>query len=257
MKKKKLVILSGAGISAESGIKTFRDCEDGLWNNYRIEDVCTPQAWDKNPTLVNDFYNMRRIEVLNAAPNKAHTDLALAEEDFDITIVTQNVDDLHERGGSTNVLHLHGEILKARSSNPCYDWAGISPDPKINNFKTYPVGRKGITMNDMADDGFPLRPHIVWFGESVPLIVDAEKLVQECDAMIVVGTSLNVYPAAGLVWHTANAPVWLVDPNVDLDTELSFPARIIRARASVGISIALNQVKTYFENKENESEAES
>lgn len=252
-KKKKLVILSGAGISAESGIKTFRDCEDGLWNNYRIEDVCTPTAWDTNPTLVNDFYNMRRIEVLNASPNKAHIDLAKAEEDFEVIIVTQNVDDLHERGGSTNVLHLHGEILKARSSNPKYDWAGISPDPKINNFKTYPVGRKGITMNDQADDGFPLRPHIVWFGESVPLIVDAEKIVQECDALIVVGTSLNVYPAAGLVWHAATAPVWLVDPNVDLDTQLSFPARIVRARATVGMEIALRQVKKYFEDKENES----
>lgn len=250
-KKKKLVILSGAGISAESGIKTFRDCEDGLWNNYRIEDVCTPEAWASNPTLVNDFYNMRRIEVLNASPNKAHIDLAKAEEDFEVIIITQNVDDLHERGGSTNVLHLHGEILKARSSNPDYDVV----DGTYNNpYKTYPVGRKGITMNDQAEDGFPLRPHIVWFGESVPLIVDAEKLVQECDALIVVGTSLNVYPAAGLVWHVATAPVWLVDPNVDLDTPLSFPARIIRAKATVGVEIALRQVKKYFEDKQSEFE---
>lgn len=245
--KKKLVILSGAGISAESGIKTFRDCEDGLWNNFAIEDVCTPSAWAKNPSLVNDFYNMRRIEVMNAEPNAAHIALAEAENEFDIQIITQNVDDLHERGGSTKVLHLHGEILKARSSNPCYDWAGISPDPKINSFKTYPVGREGLNMNDQAEDGFPLRPHIVWFGESVPLIIDAEKLVQECDALIVVGTSLNVHPAASLTWHVGTAPVWVVDPNFDLDTPMSFPARIVKANATLGIKIALRAVNKYFE----------
>lgn len=242
--KKKIVVLSGAGISAESGIQTFRD-GNGLWNNHKIEEVCTPEAWAKDPTMVNDFYNMRRIEVLNAQPNKAHIDLAKVEDEYDVVIVTQNVDDLHERGGSTNIIHLHGEILKARSSNPCYDWAGISPDPKINNFKTYPVGRKGLTMNDMADDGFPLRPHIVWFGESVPKLVDAVYEVEKADALIVVGTSLNVYPAASLIYN-ANCPIWYVDPNVDLDTQMSVPARIIRSKATTGIELALNQIKEYF-----------
>lgn len=247
--KKKIVVLSGAGISAESGIATFRD-GDGLWNNHKIEEVCTPDAWSKNPTLVNDFYNARRIEVLKAQPNKAHLDLAKAEEEYDIVVVTQNVDDLHERGGSTNIIHLHGEILKARSSNPCYDWAGISPDPKINNFKTYPVDCKGLTINDMADDGFPLRPHIVWFGESVPKLVDAVYEVEKADALIVVGTSLSVYPANGLIWH-ANCPIWTVNPDIDLDAEMTMPTRAIRSRATIGIEIALNQIKKYFEKHSN------
>lgn len=249
--KKKLVILSGAGISAESGIATFRDSADGLWNNFKIEEVCTSSAWAVNPTIVNDFYNMRRIEVLNASPNLAHTSLAEAEEDFNVQIITQNVDDLHERAGSTKVMHLHGEILKARSSNPCYDWAGMSPDPKINNYKTYPVGRKGLTMNDSADDGFPLRPDIVFFGESVPKIIDAEKEMQEAEAVIVVGTSLNVYPAAGLLWQVGNAPVWTVDPNMSPESEMSFPTRVIKAKATIGIPIALKQIKEYFINKGN------
>ena len=242
--KKKIVVLSGAGISAESGIQTFRE-NNGLWNNHKIEDVCTPEAWNKNPTLVNDFYNIRRIEVLNAQPNKAHIDLAKAEEKYDVVIVTQNVDDLHERAGSTNIIHLHGEILKARSSNPKYDWAGISPDSKINNFETYPVGRKGLSMSDIAKDGYPLRPHIVWFGESVPKLVDAIYEVEKADALIVVGTSLNVYPAASLIYN-ANCPIWTVDPNVDLDTEMMIPTQIIRAKATIGIEIALNQIDTYF-----------
>ena len=242
--KKKIVVLSGAGISAESGIQTFRE-SNGLWNNHKIEDVCTPEAWNKNPTLVNDFYNIRRIEVLNAQPNKAHIDLAKAEEKYDVVIVTQNVDDLHERGGSTNIIHLHGEILKARSSNPKYDWAGISPDSKINNFETYPVDRKGLSMNNMAKDGYPLRPHIVWFGESVPKLVDAVYEVEKADALIVVGTSLNVYPAASLIYN-ANCPIWTVDPNVDLDSKMNIPTRIIRAKATIGIEIALNQIDTYF-----------
>lgn len=245
--KKKIVILSGAGISAESGIATFRDSKDGLWNNFKIEEVCTPSAWDTNPTLVNDFYNVRRIEVLNTSPNAAHRALANAEKDFNIKIITQNVDDLHERAGSTNILHLHGEILKARSSNPCYDWAGMSPDEKINNYKTYPVGREGLTMNSLAEDGFPLRPDIVFFGESVPKIIDAEKEIQEAEAVIVVGTSLNVYPAASLLWHVSNAPIWTVDINLDLDSHLFFPTRIIRAKATIGIPIALKEIKKYFE----------
>lgn len=244
--KKKLVILSGAGISAESGIKTFRDSEDGLWHNHNLEDVCLPSAWEKDPTFVNNFYNIIREKVLEAQPNKAHLDLAKAEEEFDIIHITQNVDDLFERAGCTNILHLHGQILKARSSN--------TPHTE-GNPELFDVGLEGIQPDQKAPDGSLLRPHVVFFEEDVPFIVDAEKLVQECDAMIVVGTSLNVYPAAGLVWHTANAPVWLVDPNVDLDTQLNFPARLVRARASVGIEIALKQVKKYFEDKQSEFKA--
>ena len=241
MSKKKLVILSGAGISQESGIATFRD-SDGLWNNYRIEDVCLPSAWEKDPIFVNNFYNIIREKVLEAQPNKAHLDLAKAEEEFDIIHITQNVDDLFERAGCTNILHLHGQILKARSS---------SMPHTESNPELFDVGLEGIQPDQKAPDGSLLRPHVVFFEEDVPFIVDAEKLVQECDAMIVVGTSLNVYPAANLVWHTANAPVWLVDPDVDLDTHLSFPARIVRAKATIGVQIALNQVKKYFEDKEN------
>jgi NAD-dependent deacetylase len=242
--KKKIVVLSGAGISAESGIKTFRDCEDGLWNNYKIEDVCTPEAWEKNPTLVNDFYNMRRIEAMNAQPNAAHIALGEAEDEFDIHIITQNVDDLHERGGSVKVMHLHGELVKARSSNK--ELVSLNE----SEYETYPVDREGIQPYQVAPDGFLLRPHIVWFEEAVPNIIDAEKLVQECDVLIIVGTSLNVYPAAGLAWHAGTAPIWLVDPNVDADTQMSFPARVIRAKATVGIPAALRQIRAYFSEKE-------
>ena len=152
-----------------------------------------------------------------------------------------------ERGGSTNVLHLHGEILKARSSNPDYD---VVDDTYNNPYKTYPVGREGLTMNDMADDGFPLRPHIVWFGESVPKLVDAVYETEKADAMIIVGTSLNVYPANGLIWH-ANCPIWTVNPDIDLDAEMTMPTRAIRSKATIGIEIALNQIKKYFEKHSN------
>lgn len=244
--KKKIVILSGAGLDRESDILTFRDCEDGLWNNYKIDEVCTPEAWANDPTKVNDFYNMRRIEVLNAKPNRAHIALAEAEEEFDIVHVTQNVSDLLERAGCTKVIHLHGEILKARSSNPHYD---VVDDTYNNPYKTYPVGREGLTMNDMADDGFPLRPEIVWFGEPVPLLADGAKEIQEADALIIVGTSLEVYPAAGLVWH-ANCPIWTVDPALDFDSPPSIPTRIIKNVASSGIPIALAAIKKYFAEKE-------
>lgn len=242
--KKKIVIISGAGISAESGIATFRDSEDGLWANFKIEEVCTYEAYQKDPTKVNDFYNQRRIEVLNASPNKAHEAIAELESEFNVVNITQNVDDLFERAGCTNIIHLHGEILKARSSNPCYDWAGISTDPKINNYPTYSVNRKGITMNDYADDGFPLRPDIVFFGESVPKIIDAEKEILEADAIIVVGTSLNVYPAASLVYQgRTDVPIFIVDPNLSLDQENKVFVHNIKAKATIGIPIAISKIK--------------
>lgn len=234
--KKKLVILSGAGLSAESGIKTFRDCEDGLWNNFKLEEVCTPNAWAMNPTKVLDFYNERRIEVLNAQPNDAHVYSTLLEKEFDVTHVTQNVDDLLERAGATNIIHLHGEITKARSSCGSLDWMGMSPDEKINNPKLYDVGREGLNYyKNYADDGFPLRPHIVFFGESVPKITDAVDVIKEADVLIVVGTSLNVAPASSLVWNTKDgANVYYIDP-FNEDAALSFPCRYIKMSATKGM----------------------
>lgn len=183
MSKKKLVVLSGAGMSAESGLKTFRD-SDGLWEGYDVTEVATPRAWKKNPRLVLDFYNMRRKNVLDAQPNAGHVGLAELENDFDVQIITQNIDDLHERAGSTKVLHLHGEIFKMRSE---HDEALI-----------YDI-RGDMNLGDTAEDGSQLRPAIVWFEEPVPMIEQAVPLVRNADIFLVIGTSLVVYPAAGLV----------------------------------------------------------
>jgi len=199
MSKKKLVVLTGAGISAESGLRTFRD-SDGLWEGYNIEDVATPRAWKKDPQLVLDFYNYRRINVLDAKPNAAHFGLAELEKDFDVTIITQNIDDLHERAGSTNVMHLHGEILKMRSErslNLIYEITG------------------DILLGDKAEDGAQLRPHIVWFEEAVPMIEEAVPVVQQADIFVVVGTSLVVYPAAGLLTVADDSiPKFIVDKKI-------------------------------------------
>ena len=196
MVKKKLVVLTGAGISAESGLKTFRD-SDGLWEDYDIEDVATATAWRRNPALVLKFYNERRKNVREAQPNAAHFALAELENDFDVTIITQNIDDLHERGGSTKILHLHGEILKMRSVE--------------NEELIYPI-EGDINMGDKAEDGAQLRPHIVWFEEPVPMIEPAARLVRSADIFVVVGTSLAVYPAAGLVNYAPPfIPKFIVD----------------------------------------------
>jgi NAD-dependent deacetylase len=183
MKKKHLVVLTGAGISAESGLKTFRD-SDGLWNGYDVRDVATPRAFIKDPALVLDFYNMRRRDVAAASPNAAHTGLADMEKDFDVTIITQNIDDLHERGGSTNVVHLHGEIFKMHSIGRPQEVFEIRGD---------------IQVGDKGKDGTQLRPHIVWFEEPVPMIEKAVQIVLTADTFVVVGTSLQVYPAASLI----------------------------------------------------------
>ncbi|MCC6288212.1 MAG: NAD-dependent deacylase [Chitinophagaceae bacterium] len=205
MKKKKLVVLTGAGISAESGLKTFRDT-DGLWEGYNIEDVATPRAWKKNPQLVLDFYNMRRKNVREALPNAAHIGLAELEKDFDVQIITQNIDDLHERAGSTKVLHLHGEILKMRSEK--------------NERLIYDI-KADIKLGDIAEDGAQLRPHIVWFEEAVPMIEPATALAGEADIFVVVGTSLAVYPAAGLINYTArNIPKFIVDKKIPYTSAL-------------------------------------
>jgi len=199
MAKKKLVVLTGAGISAESGLRTFRD-SDGLWEGYNVTDVATPRAWRKDPALVLQFYNERRRNVLEAMPNAAHKGLAALEKDFDVTIITQNIDDLHERGGSTNIIHLHGEILKMRSEN--------------NDSLIYPI-TSDIKIGDLAADGAQLRPHIVWFEEPVPLIEMAAAIAYEADIFVVVGTSLVVYPAAGLLNYVQESvPKFIIDKKI-------------------------------------------
>lgn len=191
------MILSGAGISAESGINTFRD-SGGLWEKYDINEVATIDAWHKNPSLVLEFYNSRRKQVLNAQPNLAHFKLVELEAYFDVQIITQNIDDLHERAGSTNVLHLHGEILKSRSVSSDKELFAIEQDLKLG---------------DKTEKGEQLRPHIVWFGEEVPAMTQAELMVRSCDILVVIGTSLNVYPAAGLAYICSNhAKKYIIDP---------------------------------------------
>lgn len=196
MNKQKLVVLTGAGISAESGLRTFRD-SDGLWENYRVEDVATPRAWKKDMDLVLRFYNQRRRDVLAAQPNAAHLGLAALEERYQVSIVTQNIDDLHERAGSTSVLHLHGEILTMRSEK----------DASV----IYEI-REDINRGDLAPDGAQLRPNIVWFEEEVPMIEHAIPLMQEADLFVLVGSSLAVYPAAGLLQFVKpGAPKYVLD----------------------------------------------
>ncbi|MBS1750441.1 MAG: NAD-dependent deacylase [Bacteroidetes bacterium] len=205
MVKKKLVVLTGAGISAESGLKTFRD-SDGLWEGYNVEEVATPGAWRKDPKLVLDFYNMRRKDVRNAQPNVAHKGLAELEKDFDVHIITQNIDDLHERAGSSKVLHLHGEIFKMRSEK--------------NEHLVYDI-TDDIQIGDKGEDGAQLRPHIVWFEEAVPMIEPAVQIAATADIFVVIGTSLAVYPAAGLLHYAPkNIPKFIVDKKIPYTTSL-------------------------------------
>jgi NAD-dependent deacetylase len=219
MKRKKIVVLTGAGISAESGLKTFRD-SDGLWEGYDVTEVATPRAWRKDPKLVLEFYNMRRRDVLKAEPNAGHIGLAQLEQDFDVQIITQNIDDLHERAGSTRVLHLHGEILKMRS-----EW-----DEQL----VYDI-REDILLGHTAGDGAQLRPNIVWFEEPVPMIMEAVPLVQAADIFVVVGTSLVVYPAAGLVGVARpGIPKFIVDKKIPYTSGVN-NLIAIEQPASVGV----------------------
>ena len=198
--KQKIVILTGAGLSAESGIQTFRG-QDGLWEGHRIEEVASPDGWRRNRELVLDFYNKRRRQLLEVSPNAGHQALVDLEQKYDVTIITQNVDDLHERAGSSHVVHLHGELLKVRSSldeSLVYDW------------------RKDLVAGDKCERGSQLRPHIVWFGEMVPMIEIAQKIASEADIFIVIGTSLVVYPAAGLLHYApSHSRKFLIDPYAD------------------------------------------
>lgn len=199
VRRKKIAVLSGAGISAESGIRTFRD-SDGLWENHRIEDVASPEGFKRNPGLVLDFYNLRRRQLRNVHPNRAHQILADLEKDFDVTIITQNVDDLHERAGSSRVIHLHGELKKARP---------VDSENEILNWEN------DLNIGDLSEKGIQLRPHIVWFGEAVPEMDRAAKAVRAADIFLIVGTSMQVYPAAGLIHQVAEqSEIFVIDPQL-------------------------------------------
>ena len=217
----KIVVFTGAGVSADSGLSTFRDA-DGLWANYRIEDVCTPEALAHNRPLVVEFYNKRRKELLSTKPNPAHYAIAELEKYFDVQVVTQNVDDLHERAGSTRIIHLHGELMKLRSER--------------NDNIIVPIEGWEQSLDARAEDGALLRPHIVFFGESVPMFDAATKIVAEADMMIVVGTSLAVYPAAMLVRYAkSGVPIYVVDPGNPDTSMIRNPLTHIKARAAEGM----------------------
>lgn len=229
-KQQTLSVFSGAGMSAESGISTFRD-SNGLWENYSIEEVATPQAWAKDPNLVTAFYNARRKNVLEAQPNDAHRAIAELESFANVQVITQNIDDLHERAGSSNILHLHGQIRMAKSSGP-------NPEKAY-----YPIEGWELTENDLCPDGYRLRPHVVWFGEAVPAYEDAAVLLNQTDVLIVIGTSLQVYPAAGLIHYAENAHTRIIiDPKADeLDVPPSFEK--VNAPASEGMQQIMDWLK--------------
>ena len=224
---KKIVVLTGAGISAESGIKTFRDA-DGLWEGHDIMEVASPIGWNKNPTLVLDFYNKRRAQLLTVQPNKAHEILAELEKQFNVHIITQNVDDLHERAGSSSILHLHGELLKVRS---------IANEKNIMHWKT------DLNLGDCDDKGNQLRPHIVWFGEAVPLIKKAIEIVETADILVIIGTSLQVYPAAGLMnYVNQNVPVYYIDPKPATIYDLPNKLKVLPLSAVEGMKIVKDEL---------------
>jgi NAD-dependent deacetylase len=227
---KKIIVLTGAGMSAESGISTFRD-SGGLWEKYEIDDVATPNGWRRNPALVLDFYNQRRRQLLDSKPNEAHYALAELEKDFDVQIITQNVDNLHERAGSTHVVHLHGELMKVRSTGPGEEVFDVDPaHPDVNPGDTCPKG-------------FQLRPHIVWFGEAVPEIEKAERMTNSADLFLIIGTSMQVYPAAGLIHNVRpGVPIFLIDPHEV--NHLSYDVTVIQKGASAGMKEFIERLKT-------------
>ena len=223
---KKISILTGAGMSAESGLRTFRD-SDGLWESHNVYDVATPEAWQRDPELVLNFYNERRRQVRKAKPNKAHLALAKLEKKYDVHIITQNIDDLHERGGSTQVLHLHGEINKVRST--------------VDSRLIYELDHWEMKLGDKCEKGSQLRPHIVWFGEPVPMIEKAIPIVKTADIVIVIGTSLGVYPAAGLVnYMTPFSKKFYIDPKGITENNNNF--KVIKEKAGVGVPTLVNKL---------------
>ena len=233
MEKKRLVVLSGSGISAESGLKTFRD-SDGLWENYNVYEVATPDAWQQNPRMVLDFYNARRRQIRASQPNRAHEVLAGLEQWMDVHIITQNIDDLHERAGSRRILHLHGEIMKARSI--------------LNEKKLYDLEDRDIAHGDLAPDGGQLRPHVVWFGEPVPAMDAAMEWVHRADFFLVIGTSLNVYPAAGLIHFVPRrSPVYVIDPQEIPISGINNRVISIRESAIRGVEMFEKAIKDELE----------
>ena len=226
--KKNIVVLTGAGISAESGISTFRD-SGGLWEKYKVEDVATPEAWLKDKNLVTDFYNQRRKQLLEVKPNYGHLGLAELEKWFNVFVITQNVDNLHEQAGSSSVLHLHGELTKVRSER--YEHLVYELTP--NKYE--------VKIGDLCEKGYQLRPHIVWFGEAVPMMEKAMEITQQADILVVIGTSLNVYPAAGLLHYApSDVPVYLIDPNDVYVNRKS--VRIIKKGASEGMKDLIEEL---------------
>lgn len=212
--RKKLVVLSGAGVSAESGITTFRD-SNGLWENHKVEEVAAIEGWYANPALMLKFYNQRRAQLAEVRPNAAHMAIASLEKNWDVTVVTQNVDNLHERAGSIRVIHLHGELTKVRPENCYNETDGFSEE------SVFDIGFDSIEIGDMAPNGAQLRPHIVWFGEAVPKINQAIDVVEEADVLLIIGTSLQVYPAAGLYrFAQSGTPIYIIDPK---DVSLNDP----------------------------------
>jgi NAD-dependent deacetylase len=221
----KIVFLTGAGMSVESGLSTFRG-SGGMWNEYSIEDVASIEGYERNPSLVLEFYNKRRKELLDVNPNDGHRLIASLERDYNVVVVTQNVDDLHERAGSSNVIHLHGELMKATST--------AAPN-NLNYVRPLTPGNLEIAIGDKADDGSQLRPYIVWFGEAVPMMSDAIDELRDADYFVIIGTSLNVYPAAGLLNYVpAGVPVYLIDPN-DVPVHGTPWLTVIRSGASEGM----------------------
>lgn len=228
--EKKIVIFSGAGMSAESGISTFRD-SNGLWENYNIEEVATPQAWEKDPELVTQFYNERRKNIIACTPNSAHLAIAEIEKQIEITIVTQNIDNLHERAGSKNVLHLHGNIMLSKSSGPNAEKA------------YYNIDNGELTAQDKCPEGYRLRPHVVWFGEEVPELINAAKIIKQADILIVIGTSLQVYPAGNLIHETKEGcKRYIIDPKAE---SMHIPNDFIKVNlpASEGILSVFEDIK--------------
>lgn len=224
--KKHIVVLTGAGMSAESGIQTFRDA-DGLWEGHDVMEVATPEGFAANPELVLDFYNQRRRQLLEVQPNQAHSDLAALENDYKVSIITQNVDDLHERAGSTTVIHLHGELLKARN---------VVDETSIIDWKT------DINLGDTCSNGHPLRPHIVWFGEAVPMIETAMAICKTADILVIIGTSMQVYPAAGLMHYVPDhSPIYFIDPKPALASKKNLT--IIAESATVGVNKLVTLLK--------------